>query len=427
MRTSRFNVYHPGPARVGVFNALSGRWTTFGPAAGRALQQGRAAALLPGDRRRALEIGALVPDDLDEHARYAQVYRQASQDRSTLGLVCVLTWACNLRCPYCFERGLDGAREALAGARLEALLQAARAQCEQDHSQHLAVMLFGGEPLLMPEACERLLSELAGWCHATGRRFTGSLSTNGTLLDVERVRRLAPYLAVAQVTFDGPRDVHDTLRVPPNGQGTYDHILQAIHRLLAAGVAVNVRLQASAATRARLPELVRALADAGLVGHPRVRFTLAALQRFGCRTCSLGDDLLEPGSEVWTQIQASAPDLLPAPTPVAQILPCMMSGNHLCVAPDGALYKCITEVGRAERAVGHLSAGGRFEFDAQHAEFMARDPLSFECCRACALLPLCGGGCPAAARSASGTWLQPDCEGRELLQRRLDNLMGART
>jgi len=426
MKTSRFNVYRHHGARTGIFNTLSGRWAWFAPATARSLERGTLRGVMPGDLRRALSLGALVADDVDEHERFGTLYRRLSRDTGSLGVVCVLTYACNLRCPYCFEDGVERRTARLDGELVERVIGAIRAKCEREKTGRLALMLFGGEPLLQPAACRRLLGELHAWCAASGRTFTGSISTNGTLVTRARLRDLAPHLDVAQVTFDGPREVHDTLRVPPDGRGTYDRILAAIRLLLEHEVAVSVRIQASATNAARLPELARDLRDQGLLGHPRVRFSVAVLQEFSCRSCGAAEGAVEPGTELYAQLLGSAPELLPPPTPAVQILPCMMSGNHLCIGPDGRLYKCITEVGRPGCAVGRVDEAGRFAFDAGHDAFMSRDPLQFEQCRTCAHLPLCGGGCPAIARSATGSWLHPVCDGREVLDARIDNAMRSR-
>jgi uncharacterized protein len=423
MKASRFNVYRPAGDRTGIFNTLSGRWAWFAPGPAAALERGSLRGVMPTDLRRALSMGALVADDVDEHERFGALYRRLSRDTGSLGVVCVLTYACNLRCPYCFEDGVEGRAARLDRALLERVIAAVRERCERDDTRRVSLMLFGGEPLLEADACERLLRELHAWCAAGGRIFTGSISTNGTLVTRALLRRLAPYLDVAQVTFDGPREVHDALRVPPNGRGTYDRIVAAAHLLLEHDVAVSVRIQAAARHCERLPELARDLRERGLLGHPRVRFTVGVLQEFGCRSCGAAEGAIEPGSELYARLLGSAPELLPPPTPAVQILPCMMSGNHLCIAPDGRLYKCITEVGRPGRAVGRVDESGRFAFDAGHDAFMSRDPLQFDECRACAHLPLCGGGCPAAARNATGSWLRPACDGREALDARIDNAM----
>ncbi len=426
MKSSKFNVYRQRGVQTGIFNTLSGRWTLFGAATAAGIRANRLRGLSPATIRRAAAVGALVPDELDEDESYRSCYRRLRDDSGRLAVICVLTYACNLRCPYCFEDGRHEQSAVLEGELVDRVLSAIRRKCEEEETTDLAVMLFGGEPLLRLETCEKILGTLAGWCRRHGRRFTGSMSSNGTLLTGERLARLAPHLDVVQLTFDGPRAIHDTIRIPGSGGGTYDKIVAAGHLLLDHGVSVHVRIQASEQNRDRIPELVRDLDAQGLVGDPRVRFSINVLKRFSRWRCEHTAGAVEPGSELEAELLSTAPDLLPPPLPAVQILPCIMAGNQLCIDPQGLLYKCITRVGRAHDTVGRVSAEGTFAMNDAYHRYMARDPLDFPSCRACAHLPLCGGGCPTAAFTATGSWLNPACSGLEVLNARIDNAMGSK-
>ena len=109
------------------------------------------------------------------------------------------TLRCNLRCEHCYSSSGPEQRGELALARLEELLEDAVGE------GYNAVGISGGEPLTYGPL-PRLL--------ASARRlgFFTSVTTNGLLLDSERIGELAPYLSLLAISVDGVHASHDRLR-----------------------------------------------------------------------------------------------------------------------------------------------------------------------------------------------------------------------
>ena len=426
MKTSRFNHYRRNGLRTAIYNAASGRGAAFSWMEAKRLKAGQHAGLPPAELEKAQRIGALVPSEIDEDRLLQARYHKRAHDTSSLSVIAVLTYRCNLRCPYCFEDDQLHRGPRMDGSMIERLVKAIKARCERDGSRRLSVMLFGGEPLLMPNAARRILGELSAWCRREGREFRGSMSSNGALMRWNTMARLAPFLDVVQLTFDGPQRIHDRIRIAPGGAGTYEKIVRSIRMLVALGIGVHVRIQVSHKTRDTLPELLADLEQRGILGLEKVAFSLAVLREYSHWSCEEHTEPVEPGSELERELLGRYAGLLPPPTPAVQILPCIVSGNLLCVGPRGELYKCITTVGQPEHEMGRITEDGDFELDDAFYDFAARDPWSFAGCRQCAHLPLCGGGCPIEARAQEGTYHAPCCDGLPVLETRIDNLLGGR-
>src|SRR5512136_2425186 len=93
-----------------------------------------------------------------------------------------LTWevslACNLRCTHCLSSSGEPAHGELTTAEALDLV-------EQVHQAGVFQINFGGgEPFLRPD-----FEEILAACHSRG--IMTCISTNGTLLNEERVARLA--------------------------------------------------------------------------------------------------------------------------------------------------------------------------------------------------------------------------------------------
>lgn len=426
IKPSRYNVLRSRGTRTAVLNTLSGRWTVLGPVAAHLLRTGKPERIDPTELGRLFDIDAVVAAELDEHEVYRALHQRAVHDTRTLSVVVALTFHCNLACPYCFEEGAQVER--MDDETLERIILAIQRKCLDDGTRELRVMLFGGEPLLEVEKGHALLSRLATWARRHGLTFEGSMASNATLASAERLAPLAPYLSHAMVAFDGPRPRHDLLRVAQNKRPTFDKVVAGIRTLLEHGVNVVIRVQASSADE--VPELLAELAREGLTESPHVRFLFTIRQKFlPCgETCDAEAETIDPRSAAARQIQAIAPGALPRDAPPPQILSCVVVGNTFCLAPDGGIYNCVAELGRAERAVGRITPEGRFRTDARILEWTTRDPLAFESCRECQVLPQCGGGCNLHARNEHGDMRKGNWCGthKSLLHARIEQLLDAR-
>ncbi len=157
-------------------------------------------------------------------------------------LVLTVTRACNLRCTYCptVKEGWPSltADDARAAVRIFV-----------DRFGGGDVKLFGGEPLLAPDAVAATLDEARR--HPTIRRV--QLSTNGLLLDARRLEVLSTHpQAVLTLSIDGQPADHRTHRRALEGvPDAYDHLRSMLDDLLAAPrVVVTMTIPPATAGRA---------------------------------------------------------------------------------------------------------------------------------------------------------------------------------
>jgi len=226
-----------------------------------------------------------------------------------------------------------------------------------------------------------------------------SMVTNGYLLDGEKIALLSELgIASVQVTLDGPREVHDARRVLAGGGPTYERILKNVAALMHSGwggrcdIRVNLdkrNLDDFLALRAELLHRFEGTKLSVYPGHVDV----LGDQAYDACSCLARDDwasfALELARRHWVFTRGG---LHPA------------DGEHgLCVAtrrqgfvvgPEGELYKCWDNVGRPSMVVGSIHAEETITDPVLVARYATGvDPYSDPRCRACAVLPICGGGC----------------------------------
>jgi uncharacterized protein len=99
----------------------------------------------------------------------------------------------------------------------------------EDQKHPFAVVLHGGEPLLLPRATlETLLQGLSDRLPTSCSR---SIQTNGTLVDDDLLALCARTNTTLSVSLDGPPKVHNTFRIAFDGSGTHAGALAGIARI----------------------------------------------------------------------------------------------------------------------------------------------------------------------------------------------------
>lgn len=407
LAASPFNVQvdeHDGS--VLLFNAASGTLAQItsenAPVIRRLLAEPDSAA---GEEEQGF-VGALTEGrflvDGDELGRLRVENRRRRFGRRVFSLTLVPTLACNFRCDYCFERP-----EAARMSRSVEDAVVAFTERRLSGAEHLGVGWYGGEPLLAVDTIERLQERLQALCAARGVHMHPSgVVTNGYLLDgamAERLKRAG--VGSAQVTLDGPREVHDARRKLAGGGPTFERIagnLVEASTILACSLRVNVDRDNVAAA----VELVEELGRRGLLGLLPLSF--AAVEAVGAvcgaaaERCFGTEEYARRELEIHAALLARGVDALTIPGPVAGCYCDAESESSFVVDPEGRLYKCWEAVGDERAVVGTVLDDERSpEAERLLTRLLARDPLDDARCRACSLLPACMGGCVQQALRAS--------------------------
>ena len=432
MRLSRSAILAPVPGsdRVLLVQPLTGQAALLERAAADGLRRLGDGAALPGsvDERLLRDAGFVVDSDDDDRALRAAAVAEwtAEAGKTPTQLLVVPSFGCNLACTYCYQEAFDPAGAALMRPEV---VDAFFAYVDRYHAAERPrpfVTLFGGEPLRdTPGHVDRVRRFLAG---ARARGLEVAAVTNGhDLLAFAATLAEGPVKEV-QVTLDGPRDVHDRRRPHASGAGTFDRVVAGVDALLAARIPVNLRVVADRENLEALPQLGELAAARGWLDLPPARFKTQLgrnYELFGCASRQPREVLLDRVA-LWARyvsLSEAHPVLrrfhrprfhgighladageLPAPNFDA----CPATKKEWAFGPDGKLYGCTATVGHPAHVLGTYHPE-ILRDDAAIASWRGRSALTIPRCAACALAPVCGGGCGAIAWRRDGTPLAPDC------------------
>ncbi len=397
-KSSCFNINISKDGDKYLYNSFSKACVRIIPDKAHTLEEALNADLeLPGEagqfQAQLLKNGFLVKSGTDEVEQLRYMYTRNYFAGSVLNIVLLPTMACNLACPYCFE---EGHKEIPLNA---GYFPALRAFAEKNFAgkKVVQVSLFGGEPLL--KATELLdylkfCSTLAG---KHGVKFLSSIVTNGVLLTEKISEALIDSgCSSLQVTIDGGKQTHDSLRVGKDRSPTFDLILSNFKRAVSIAIArekklhfvlrINLYNQTDEAVKGTLESIPSEL-------RPHIEALFRPVYSTKCFN-SVNSDTHETlthyyglAKKLGYQIQQNT----------YLLQQCEASGDEsfFYITPDLKTWKCLTDMGHDAPCFGRISAGGEHQIDREKlaAWFSNSDPFRDPECLQCGKLPDCYGGC----------------------------------
>jgi len=337
----------------------------------------------------------IVQEGEEEQLLMASSYRRKAlaSDYAHLNLSICPTLGCNFGCAYCFERTQQSrtVMNAATAARLIAFIR------KFEQTTNISITWYGGEPTMAWDVIRnitRSVKELGIAYEDAG------LVTNGYLLQADKIAELNELnIRSVQITIDGPEATHDARRRRRGGGPTYRRILENVETLMHSSYAGECRirinldksnLSAFFEERSHLLNRFKSkplFVYAGHIDTPRAKES-------GDNTCSIcaeawADFTIEQYRD---QTVAHGGSIYPKGN-VFNIC-CANTRNSFVVGPDGELYKCWEDVGQLDMVLGSI-----WEDDfITNSELMVQynegtDPYLDAECRACKVLPICGGGC----------------------------------
>ena len=361
----------------------------------------------PDDKATLIDLGFLVDKDA-ERREITGFMEEMNLLNSAFRAVVVMNLDCNLACRYCFE----GARKGpyyMSRKIADGIIDLVKRKSTEDIKE-IDLTFYGGEPLLSFDLVEYIASTLGAFAEQRGLDFLFSFVTNGTLLTIDKVRRLKPLgMTGAAVTLDGPAIVHDSLRPFKSGTGSFDIIVK---NLLAVCDLVNIAVGGNYTEQSyeSLPKLLDCMIDRGLTPDRilSVKFDPVAKETKDIAPPDFHEGC-ESLNEPWV-VEAGIylrEEILKRGFATQKIKPvtCMIEfRNAMIINYDGSIYKCPGLLGREKYCVGHIETGIR-NYRTSHN----LDNWKSKECLNCEYLPLCFGGCRYMKLVRDGNMDGVDC------------------
>ncbi len=336
----------------------------------------------------------------DDYEKYAQ-YSVASPIKA----MCLnIAHDCQLRCKYCFASTGDFGK----GRKLMSFETGKHAidfLLENSGDRpNLELDFFGGEPLMNFGVVKQVVEYARSREKEFNKKFRFTITTNGLLLDDEKIDFINREMSNVVLSIDGRKEVNDYFRVLPNGQGCYDIIMPKYKKLVAGrgdkeyyvrGTFTNKNLDFS--------NDVFALNEAGfdqisvepVVGDDDIyALTEKDLPAVFAEYEKLALRLLENEKQGKKfNFFHFMLDLDQGPCAIKRLRGCGCGNDYVAVTPDGDIFPCHQFVGIDEYKMGNIDEG-TFNQEMK-ADFAKAHVYSKPDCRECWAKFYCSGGCNA--------------------------------
>ncbi len=313
---------------------------------------------------------------------------------------------CNLRCEYCFA----GTGDYGTGHRMHMDFETGKKAIDfligkSEGRQNLEVDFFGGEPLMNFDVVRQLVEYGRSKEKEHDKIFRFTVTTNGLLLDDDKIDFINREMSNVVLSIDGRRDVNDRVRRRIDGAGCYDRILPKFKRLAkkrnfenyyVRGTFTKYNTDFSDDVFHLYSEGFDQISVEPVIGAAESDFSLtqkdlpvifSEYERLAKRIL----DAREKGE--YFNFFHFMLDLDQGPCAIKRLRGCGSGNEYVAVSPDGDIYPCHQFAGTEEYKMGNIHDG---TFDAgMKAEFAGTHIYAKEDCKKCWAKFYCSGGCSA--------------------------------
>jgi uncharacterized protein len=335
---------------------------------------------------------------------------------------------CNLMCEYCFaskgdyHTGKKLMSKEIAFQAVDFLVK------NSGHVKNIEIDFFGGEPLLNFGVVKETVEYAKSIEDKYNKNFYFTITTNGILLDDEKIKFINEYMDNIVISIDGRKEVHDAIRYDRNGKGTYNVIVPKAKRLVDERKDKSYFIRGTYTSRnLDFSNDIRHLATLGF-REISVEPVVGKGEDFYITEQDIPTILYEYEKFAVEYIDRAANkdyrfyhfslDLYGGPCIYKRISACGAGNEYLAISPTGDIYPCHQFVGQPEFKIGDLSSGIiRNDLTEQ---FGSNDVLHKGKCKDCWAKLFCSGGCHANAWYTNGDISIPDDIACTLQKKRLE-------
>lgn len=339
------------------------------------------------------ESGFIVSSDFDELAFIKLQNKKRIFLNNDYKITINPTLDCNLNCWYCSvsTSGVIRTKERMSDEIIESLNKHIAYLITTKKAGTLMLDWFGGEPLMFFDEVITKVSEFSQKIILEKPiGFAQQITTNGTLLNKERIRMMKDYHFVFfQITLDGNEFRHNQIRHYADKKGTYKDIVNNINLLcsMIPDVRVCLRINYDMQTLKNIKDIIR---DFSEDSKKRIQIDFQRVWQVEC-TDEMRKLLQEAKEEFksagfYSEFWAYRP---------LSFKCCYADNyNYYVIHYNGKVFKCTARDYSDKLVVGMLEPSGMIDWNEdilgkmyKHATF------EHEACEKCKMLPLCMGPC----------------------------------
>jgi uncharacterized protein len=320
---------------------------------------------------------------------------------NSLALTILPTLQCNFECKYCYLTNNDAV---MNKESQDNLIQYLKKNINEYNS--LEIEWFGGEPLIAIDVINNLSEPMIKICQERYKPYKAFITTNAYHLTLDVFKQMLKNRIIGyQITLDGPRELHNQLRILKNGNPTFDRILNNLRdirdHIKSSGFTITLRTNVTRELMNEIDPYLEFL-ESEFGGDNRFSFLFIPVGDWGGeRVKAIKDSLPDSRGSIYEKLISSKHQLnyrVFYKILIDQI--CVSARrNSYTIGPGGKVYKCSLMLDNKQNLVGSINEQGNMLLDEEKiSKWIYRfDNLREECLKCC-FRPLCNNSlCPANA------------------------------
>lgn len=374
------------------------------------------------------EINYLIVNNM----LYTEDANPVNKIKPAIKAMCLnMTHDCNLRCEYCFasQGSYNGERAFL---NLETGKKAFDFLVKNSGvRRNLEVDFFGGEPLMNFDTIKELVDYGRSLENEYNKHFRFTITTNGVLLDDEKIDYINKNMDNVVLSIDGRKDTNDRMRKTVNDKGSYDVIVNNYKNFVEKRMDKDYFARGTfTAYNLDFSEDVRHMRELGfdkisvepVVAKPEEKYALKEehIEVLKNEYEKLAKLYLESQGQKHKEFQFFHfnIELEGGPCIYKRSIGCGAGTEYIAVTPNGDFYPCHQFVGQEEFIIGNVDDGitDHVVVDKFRNVSVNDKPV----CKDCWAKYYCSGGCHANAYNFNKDFNIPYNVGCELEKKRIE-------
>lgn len=392
MKQSKYNCILQDNTGMVIYNAATDQLVALTPQLANIFNEGKAAP----EKIKAqhaelydhlLQKGIFVCDDADETEAYIRKREEYERSSGEYTITINPTLACNMSCWYCYESHKN--MPAMSADVKQSVLLLIDKLLADNKLKKLNLSFFGGEPLLyFDKVVVDIVNHAKMQCKAFDAKLSIHFTTNAYLLTDSVLKQLEGLDVSFQITIDGGKQVHDSVRKTKGGEPTYARIVEHIHQTLSHGFPVGVRFNYTAKSIPSFIDVVKDFSHLQQEQKQLVNFTFQRVWQDNEGDASQVEQQVEHIERAFEQAGLFVNNAK------SYIVPyCYADGvNTAVVNYNGDLFKCTARDFAPKSKEGTLAADGTLRWNERLRKRMSIRHGS-DTCLQCRIYPICHGGC----------------------------------
>lgn len=363
--------------------------------------------------RKMISAGIIIPMEMNERELAININKKRIDSEyeksNSLHLVITPTLCCNFKCYYCFEStNIRKKDDSMKVETQNDIINFVEKSITDNNITEVSITWYGGEPLIEKDILFVMQEKINIICKVHNVEIYSEIITNGFLLSSETCDSLFKLgIKRAQVTIDGPEQIHNKRRYYPiNPKKNYRQIIKNIANGN-EGIRFDIRINIDRANENFIWELIEDLIKRKIWPYKKnVSIYTAHVEsvtennyclskkEFVILQDQIRHYLMEKYNEINRTNNAKLHFYYPE---CGGELGCGYGiyKNSWVINYNGDVFRCWESVGQKEHCVGTIKEL-LDDFGLSIIERIKIDNNAFKQwgCFDCAFFPICGAGCP---------------------------------